>query len=486
MATKRGVQTKGIKGAEAALAELDEGQATGFHRRVLLTSGLGFFTDAYDLFIIGIAMALIKSEWHPSTVAISLVSSTALIASAFGAVFFGRLADKLGRKKIYGLEVLLLAGGAIGTALAPNIFWLIVLRAILGFGVGGDYPVSATIMSEYAGRKHRGRMVAMVFSMQAVGLIVGPLVAVGLLESGMSHDLIWRIMLALGAVPALAVFKLRRQIHETPRFALAVGDHEHAQHAARRASSATAIAYEPQDLKIQSKKADSLKLFLHNRQLLRWLVGTASAWFLIDIAFYGNTISGPIVLKLINPHASLVKTTLETLLIFVVAAAPGYLLAIRRIDKQGRKSIQSIGFLVMAISFAVIGLVPGLTTAVVPFLAIYGISYFFTQYGPNTTTFVVPTEVFPVRLRTTGHGISAAVGKLGAFIGAFFFPLMLKSVGLAKTELIVSVVCLAGVAVTHWLLPETSGRSLEHIAQDGLANKSKSVEGSGTVALSHS
>ncbi|HVA10647.1 MAG TPA: MFS transporter, partial [Candidatus Dormibacteraeota bacterium] len=405
---KGGVKTKELQSARAALAELDEGKTTVFHRRVLLTSGLGFFTDAYDLFIIGIALSLIKTQWHPSTLAISLVSSTALIASAFGAIFFGRLADKLGRKKIYGLEVLLLAGGAIGTAFAPNIWWLIALRAVVGFGVGGDYPVSATIMSEYAGRKHRGRMVAMVFSMQAVGLIVGPLVAVALLESGMSHGLIWRIMLALGAVPALAVFRLRRQIHETPRFALAAGDIEHATHAARRASSATAVAYQPTALKIQNKEADSLSVFIHNKRLLRWLIGTASAWFLIDIAFYGNTISGPIVLKLLNPHASLVKTTLETLLIFVVAAAPGYLLAIRRIDTQGRKSIQSIGFLVMALSFAIIGLVPGIVTAIVPFLALYGISYFFTQYGPNTTTFVVPTELFPVRLRTTGHGISAA------------------------------------------------------------------------------
>lgn len=468
--TKARAKTNNIRSAEAALAELDEGQATAFHRRVLLTSGLGFFTDAYDLFIIGIAMALIKTEWHPATLAVSLISSTALITSALGAVFFGRLADKLGRKKIYGMEVLLLAGGAIGTALAPNIWWLIALRGLLGFGVGGDYPVSATIMSEYAGRKHRGRMVAMVFSMQAVGLIVGPLVAVALLKSGLSHDLIWRIMLGLGAVPALAVFRLRRQIHETPRFALAAGDAEHATHAARRASSA-AMTYRLAELKIQSKKADSLKVFIHNKQLLRWLIGTAGAWFLIDIAFYGNTISGPIILKLLNPHASLTKTTLETLLIFVVAAAPGYLLAIQRIDSQGRRSIQGIGFLVMALCFAAIGLIPGLTTAVAPFLMIYGLSYFFTQYGPNTTTFVVPTELFPVRLRTTGHGISAAVGKLGAFIGAFFFPLLLSSIGLAKTELVIGAVCLLGMAVTYLLLPETKGRSLEHISKEALTAK---------------
>src|SRR5207244_2398215 len=111
---------------------------------------------------------------------------------------------------------------AIASALAPNIIWLVVFRFILGLGIGGDYPLSATLMSEYANRRDRGKLITMVFSMQGLGLILGPLVAIVLLLSGINHDLTWRIMLALGAVPALATFYLRRQIAETPRFALAM------------------------------------------------------------------------------------------------------------------------------------------------------------------------------------------------------------------------------------------------------------------------
>jgi hypothetical protein len=81
----------------------------------------------------------------------------------------------------------------------------------------------------------------------------------------------------------------------------------------------------------------------------------------------------------------------------------------------------------MAICFAVIALVPGMTTMVVPFLLVYGVSYFFTEFGPNMTTFVLPSEVFPVSMRATGHGISAGIGKLGAFIGVFLFPLLQTS-----------------------------------------------------------
>jgi hypothetical protein len=123
---------------------------------------------------------MVVSEWHIASYQKSLLSSLALLTSAIGAIAFGHIADKLGRRKIYGYEVLVLAAGAIATAFAPGIWWLIALRGVLGFGIGGDYPVSATIMSEYASKHNRGRMVALVFSMQGAGLVIGPLVAIAL------------------------------------------------------------------------------------------------------------------------------------------------------------------------------------------------------------------------------------------------------------------------------------------------------------------
>jgi len=135
------------------LEQMDSSKITPHHWKILFISGMGFFTDAYDLFIIGVVMALLKEQWHVSTVAEGLVTSSALLASAVGALLFGRVADMLGRKRIYGYEVLVLAAGAIASAFSPNIWWLIVFRIILGIGIGGDYPVSATIMSEYSGKK---------------------------------------------------------------------------------------------------------------------------------------------------------------------------------------------------------------------------------------------------------------------------------------------------------------------------------------------
>jgi MFS family permease len=143
------------------------------------------------------------------------------------------------------------------------------------------------------------------------------------------------------------------------------------------------------------------------------------------------------------------------LAIFAVFALPGYVAAIALLDKTGRRSIQLLGFAMMGVMFLLIGLVPGVTQYAAPFVVLYGVSYFFTEFGPNTTTFVYPAELFPVQVRTTGHGISAALGKMGAFAGAFLFPVMLaSSLGIRGAEVVAALVSLAGLALTAFLLPE--------------------------------
>jgi PHS family inorganic phosphate transporter-like MFS transporter len=127
---------------------------------------------------------------------------------------------------------------------------------------------------------------------------------------------------------------------------------------------------------------------------------------------------------------------------------------------SGHRRLQLLGFAMMALCFAIIAVVPGMTTMVVPFLLVYGASYFFTEFGPNMTTFVMPSELYPVSMRATGHGISAGVGKFGAFIGVFLFPVLQTSLGLRGTLLLTAGVAVLGFALTL-VLPEPAGRSLE-------------------------
>ena len=145
------------------IAALDEAPLGRVHLRAVVASGMGFFTDAYDLFVIGIASALITKDWTLSSGRLALLNSTMLAAACLGAFVFGRFADLIGRKRVYWLVAVIMVVGALGSALSPSYWVLIALRFVLGFGVGGDYPVSAVMVSEYANRKDRGKLVGMVF-----------------------------------------------------------------------------------------------------------------------------------------------------------------------------------------------------------------------------------------------------------------------------------------------------------------------------------
>ena len=274
-------------------------------------------------------------------------------------------------------------------------------------------------------------------------------------------------------MPAAAVIYLRRKMPESPRYQVQV------QGKAEQAAAQISVFTDGQVSgngaahvsgngagRVSGNGASAprhelgLRAFLTDRHWLIMLAGTAGTWFLLDYAYYGNTISTPQILSLISPTASTMTKIVLQLAIFVVAAVPGYVLAIARLDKIGHRRLQLLGFAMMGACFLIIAAVPGLTTAVVPFLLVYGVSYFFTEFGPNMTTFVMPSELYPVSIRATGHGISAGIGKLGAFIGVFLFPILSDSLGLRGTLLLTAGVAALGFALTL-VLPEPAGRSLE-------------------------
>jgi PHS family inorganic phosphate transporter-like MFS transporter len=461
-------------GSDEASQVLDEAPMGRFHFRTVVAAGIGFFTDAYDLFVIGTVLTLLKGVWHLSTTQVSLVSSVALLAAFFGAFIFGRIADVVGRRKIFVAVAVIMIVGSLASALAPSIWFLIAARFVLGFGIGGDYPVSAVLTSEFANRANRGRMVGLVFSMQALGLVVGPLVGLTLVASGMNHDLAWRLMLGIGCIPASAVVVLRMRMPESPRFAAQVQGIETTDTLALVTEADVApladlttgqppVASEVPAVAMAPPSRMSLKAFLTNRHWMLMLLGTAGTWFLFDYAYYGNSISTPLIIKDVAPHATLVHSLALTVALFVIAAVPGYILAFMTMDRIGHRRLQVLGFSVMGGSFLLLGLVPTLTAVVGPFLVIYGVSYFFSEFGPNTTTFVMPAEIFPVSVRTTGHGLSAGIAKLGAFIGVYLFPIFKQDFGLRGSMLIAGGASIAGMLLT-FVLPETAGRSLEELS----------------------
>ncbi len=457
---------------EDLIKSINETETSGFHYKTWLISGLGFFTDAYDLFIIGVVTSLlVLAGWGKfSTLETSLLDSTALLSAVIGALIFGRLLDKLGRKAIYGLELIILVVGALGSAfLTPvnGVYILIAWRFILGIGIGGDYATSSTIMAEYSNSRSRGKLVGMVFSMQSFGLLAGPLISLGLIFSGIDLGLVWKLLLAFGAIPAIIVVYYRRKMPETPRYSLRVkGDAKGASSNWQKYTGISTTA----DASTETVRESWISIIKQKRFLLT-LLGTAGSWFLMDWALYGNTIMSNSMLSALVPSAvtglSLVITTTEySALIFGVAALPGYWLATFTIDRIGRKPIQTIGFAAMAVSFGILGIFHQLLSAsfVAEFLVIYGMSYFFIEFGPNVTTFIYPPEVFPTKVRGLGSGASAAGGKTGAFLGTFLNVIISASLGESGLFLILAFLSVIGLIFTVVLLPEPKRLDLDEIS----------------------
>ncbi len=465
--------------ARGLLHELDSARVQRFHLRTIVVAGMGFFTDAYDLFVISLVIPILASLYGGGslpTTETGLLGAAALLGAAVGQVVFGFLGDRLGRKRVYAITLTVMAIGAIGSAFSGAVggFTLIAVlmlwRFALGVGVGGDYPLSATIMSEYSNVQSRGRLVATVFAMQGFGLLTGAVVTLGAVYL-LPLDVAWRVVLGLGAVPALMTVYFRTRMPETPRFSLARGRTREAAQAVRSLTGAS--------VKVAT---DQAPLQVPFRQLLRsyggLLLGTAAAWFLLDMAFYSTNIFNPTVLSYIGfsssglPALEKVRTlALGNVLVSLVGAVPGYWAAVALIDRVGRRPLQYIGFAVMAGAFFALAEAYSPLVSVLPaFLVIYAATFFFANFGPNTTTFVYPSEVFPTAFRTTGHGIAAAAGKLGAVIAVFLFPTLIVLYGLPFVFELLALFCFLGFVTTLALLPETSQRSLEDVSgEDELA-----------------
>jgi len=470
------------------------------HIKIWYTAGMGFFTDAYDLFIIGSILTTIIDAYKYAGINMpgfteylvgsssvfwtGLLASSAIWTAVLGQLTFGFLADRFGRKSVYGIEAMLLTTGAFLSAFAWNLPSLIAFRMLMGLGIGGDYPISATIMSEYSNIKDRGKLVALVFANQGIGSVVAAVIGI-VTALVLPPDIAWRVMAGVGAIPAATVIYLRRKVPETPRYSLlAKGNVQEAQKAAQILG--TKIDTE----KPVVSKRIGIGEFLSKYAVL--LLGTAGSWFIVDMALYGTGAFSPAILTPIfgSPFPSHITTALSLpefqsdlakelfsgAIPFLVGFF-GYFTAVALMDKLGRKIIQLQGFIMMAALYAIVvalaitnteGKITGFIIPASDAFAIYALTYFFIDFGPNTTTFVIPAEVYPVRYRTTGHGISAAGGKLGAAITTYLFPALAASIGVKGILEILAIVSVIGAVLTWFIIPEPKHKTLEEVAGEEL------------------
>ncbi|KAB5511396.1 major facilitator superfamily domain-containing protein [Coniochaeta sp. 2T2.1] len=505
-----------------ALAEIDKAPFGWYHVRACLVAGVGFFTDSYDIFTASLLTIMLGIVYYPGTGVMPTTSDTAIkLATSAGTVVgqlgFGALADIVGRKKMYGLELIIIIFATIGQALSSDspsmdiigviIFW----RVLMGIGIGGDYPLSSIITSEFATTKWRGAMMGAVFAMQGIGqlaaafvmlfitlgfkesLITSPNVASCTGGCAVSVDKMWRILIGLGAVPGCIALYFRLTIPETPRYTFDVArDVERAQDDVQAYMKGQHEGHPDEMTRITTKKLADESMTVPKaswadffRHYSKWkngklLAGTALSWCFLDIAFYGLSLNNAAIIGTIgfstkgvtSVYQYLYNTAIGNLIIVLAGAVPGYWVTVATVDTIGRKPIQLGGFAILTLLFCVMGFAYNQLSSKA-LLAIYVLAQFFFNFGPNATTFIVPGECFPTRYRSTSHGISAASGKIGSIIGQGAIA-PLRFTGATPTNSapwldhvleIYALFMLLG-CFTTLLIKETKRKTLEELADD--------------------
>lgn len=449
----------------------------------------------------------------PQDTAIKVATSGGTVLGQLG---FGALADIVGRKKMYGLELIIMIFAVLAQSLssaspAVSIVGLIIFwRVIMGIGIGGDYPLSSIITSEFATTKWRGAMMGSVFAMQGLGQMGGALVMLivtkafeGSLRSatsyatctgvcGLAVDKMWRILIGFGAVPGCIALYFRLTIPETPRYTFdvardveqAVSDADKYVSGKHGDASVDAIAHaqsvsNSQALEVPKASWTDFFSFYGKLRNGKILFGTAFSWFTLDVAFYGLGLNSSTVLTTIGysggatVYDKLYNLAAGNCILIIAGAIPGYWVTVALVDTVGRKPIQLMGFIILTILFIIWGFAFDKVGNHGAF-ALYVLIQFFFNFGPNSTTFIVPGECFPTRYRSTSHGISAASGKIGSIIAqAAIAPLRTRGAAKGAT----------GAAASPWLnhvmqifalfmllgcfstllIPETKRRTLEEL-----------------------
>ncbi|KAG8219347.1 major facilitator superfamily domain-containing protein [Butyriboletus roseoflavus] len=491
-----------------ALGKLDSARLSWIHAKISLIAGLVFFTDAYDVFAITIIVSMLGYVSGDENGDLSSWQSTGLKVAApvgglVGQVLLGWLADILGRKRMYGVELVIMVTTTFGQALAGpgyvvnTIDVLILWRFIMGIGCGAAYSLTAIIVSESAPIRTRGRLMTAVFASQGWGQLaaglVGMIVVVAYGDairdgSAEAVDCTWRLLAGLGCIPGLIAYCVRYTIPETPRFTMDI--ERNITRASRDITNIlsgrrdTAARYEGEEQVVAAPRASLADFTTHFSKWnnLKVLIGTAYSRFALEIPFYSLTLNSSAILTYSNfgkingnspndVYESLFRICCGSLVLTAAGFIPGFWASFFFIDSWGRKSVQLMGFAVLAILFLTMAFayVPLNSTGLGQyiFICLYCLANFFYNFGPNTTTFIIPGEVFPTRYRSTAYGISAACGKIGAIVAQLALGQPFLS-NVKDTQIILEVlsfVMLTGILSTL-LIPETKQKTLEDLSNE--------------------
>jgi len=419
------------------------------HTKLLTGSGIGWALDAMDVGLISFVIAQLVVVWQVQPGELSWVASAGFLGMAIGASLGGLLADRLGRRQVFALTLLVYGIFTGLSALSWGIGALVALRFLVGLGLGAELPIASTLVSEFAPARIRGRIIVILESFWAVGWTAAAVIGYFVVPIG---DNGWRWALALGAVPAVWAIVVRLKLPESVRFLEAKGRHAEAEAIVTEfeaAAGATRLE-EPATASADDTAVEKITIFdprLRRRTISLWIV-----WFCVNFAYYGAFIWLPTLL--VAQGFSLVKS-FEYTLIITLAQLPGYAVSAWLVEKWGRRVTLAVFLAGSAVSAGLFG-----TAGDVQSILVFGAMMSFFNLGAWGALYAVTPELYPTRVRGTGAGWAAGFGRLASIVAPLCVPLLLSAGGVALPFGVFAAV-FAVAALTALTLPDLRGTALE-------------------------
>ena len=384
-----------------------------------------------------------------------LIGSIGLIGMALGAVVSGTIADRIGRKKVFTITVLLYSIASAFCALSWNYQSLLVFRFLVGFGLGGELPVAATLVSEYAPSRVRGRFIVLLESFWGLGWIAAACIAYFFIPLYG-----WRMAFLIGALPALYVCLIRMHMPESVRYLLAhgrVGEARQIVVSLERQLHVPVAPFvsEKETVPVVAKASfrELWKKPFASRTIMLWLV-----WFGINFSYYGIFMWLP---SLVFQQGFTVVKTFEYVLIMTLAQLPGYYCAAWLVDKIGRKYTLSAFLLFSGVASYFFG---HASTAAA--LMMWGSVMSFFNLGAWGVLYTYTPEQYPTAIRALGSGWAAGFGRFGGMAAPMMVgALLARSFGFASVFYMFALVFAAVAVIVMSLGVESKQKDLESISE---------------------
>jgi len=431
--------------------------------KIFLIGGLGYLFDAWDVALNGFLTPLVGTDFGLSTGQRGLVATANLIGMAVGAVVWGTVADRVGRKRAFSVTLLLFASFSVLGALSPNVETFLLLRFLAGIGLGGCIPVDYAIVSEFAPRRHRGRVLSAMDGWWPVGTTLAGLAATALLPVSGN----WRWMLALMILPALLLFWVRRGIPESPLYLVRMGHEARARDVIDDLVRRTGAAPEPYTIPPVAARPAGGAAAAAFDQLRRVWVGypriTGVAWSLfisVLLVYYAALSWMPSLLRAqgFGDIAAFASTALMNAL-----GIAGVAVAVLLVDKVGRKRIIAIAGPFSALSLVAFALLLGSPTGAVVAIGVFG----FSALVVIPVMYAYVSELYPTELRASGFGWASASSRaVTGFAPLVFGSVLWPVLGLPLTFAVLAGLVVAAVVFMMVAAPETRGRELDRVGEE--------------------